>query len=154
MILGDVRIKLLHFFWHIWNFFSVAEGDTDKSFIPPCRTCPRDESNGKSLLGNYIYLLDFRIIFWDVRSTCYTFWHIWNFFSAVECDTHKFFIPPYRTWPRDESNGKSLLGNYIYLLDFSCHIRGCKIKLLHFLTHLEFFLCSGGWHGQVFYTPV
>ena len=168
------------------------EGETHNSFIPPCRTWPRDESNGKSSWGNSIYLLDFsydirwckvkllhffdtfgiiylrwrvkrttllyprvghgpgmnrtekvhevttfissifRMIFGDVRSNCYTFLTHLDFFSAVEDDTYKSFIPPCRIWPRDESNGKSFWGNYIYLLEFSYDIRWCKVKLLHF----------------------
>ena len=149
------------------------EGETNNSFIPPCRTWPRVESNGKSSWGNCIYLLDFsydirwckvkllhffdtfgiiylrwrvkrttllyrrvghgpglnrtekvhevttfissifRTIFGDVRSNCYTFLTHLDFFSAVEDDTYKSFIPPCRIWPRDESNGKSFWGNYI-----------------------------------------
>ena len=250
------------------------EGETHNSFIPPCRTWPRVESNGKSSWGNYIYLLDFsydirwckvkllhffdtfgiislrwrvkrttllyprvghgpgmnrtekvhevttcissifRIIFVDVNQIVTLFWHIWNFPSRMEGDTDKCFIPPCRTWPRVQSNGKSSWGNYIYLLDFSYDIRWCKVKLLHFFDtfgiislrwrvtrtsvlyprvghgpgmnrtekvhevttcissifriifvdvnqivtlfwHIwNFSLYDGGWHGQVFYTPV
>ena len=190
------------------------EGETHNSFIPPCRTWPRVESNWKSSWGNCIYLLDFsydirwckvkllhffdtfgiiylrwrvkrttllyprvghgpgmnrtekvcevttcissifRIIFVDVNQIVTLFWHILNFPSRMEGDTDKCFIPPCRTWSRDESNWKSSWGNYIYLLDFSYDIRWCKVKLLHFFDTFECFLCSGGWHAQVFYTAV
>ena len=135
-------------FWHIWNILSVVEGDLDKFCFtdkwrctPPCRTWPRDESNGESLLGNYIYLLDFSYHILGCKINLLHFLTHLEFFlwSAVECDTHKFFIPPYRTWPRDESNGKSLLGNYIYLLDFSYDTRWSKVKLLHFFDTFGIF---------------
>ena len=93
----------------------------------------------KSLLGNYIYLLDFSCHIRGCKIKLLHFLTIWNFFSAVECDTHKFFIPPYRTWPRHESNGKILLGNYIYLLDFSYDTRWIKVQLLHFFDTFGIF---------------
>ena len=213
IIFVDVN-QIVTLFWHICNFPSRMEGDTDKCFIPPCRTWPRVQSNGNSSWGNYIYLLDFsydirwckvkllhffdtfgiislrwrvtrtsvlyprvghgpgmnrtekvhevttcissifRIIFVDVNQIVTLFWHIWIFPSTMEGDTDKCFIPLCRTWPRHESNWKSLWGNYIYLLYFSYDIRWCKVKLLHFFETFAFFLCSGEWHAQVSYTPV
>ena len=264
-----IRSNCYTFLKHL-DFFSAVENDTHKSLIPLCRIWPRDESNGKSFWGNYIYLLEFsydirwckvkllhffdtfgiislrwrvkrttllyprvghgpgmnrtekvhevttfissifRMIFGDVRSNCYTFlthlefslrwrvkrttllyprvgWRVesngksswgnciylldfsydirWckvkllHFFDTfgiiyLRWRVHNSFIPPCRTWPRVESNGKSSWGNYIYLLDFSYDIRWCKVKLLHFFDTFGFFLCSGGWHIQVFYIPV
>ena len=108
------------------------EGDTDKCFIPLCRTWPRHESNWKSLWGNYIYLLDFS---YDIRWCKVKLLHFFDTFGifSLHGEWHaQVFYTPCRTWPRDELNGKSSWGNYIYLLDFSYDIRWCKVKLLHF----------------------
>ena len=109
------------------------EGETHNSFIPPCRIYPGDESSGKSSWGNYMYLLDFS---YDIRWCKIKLLHFFDTFvicpPTMEGETHNSFIPPCRTWPRDESNGKSSWGNSIYLLDFSYDIRWCKVKLLHF----------------------
>ena len=117
----------------------MAEGDTDKSFIPPCRTWPRDESNGKSLLGNYIYLLDFSCHIRGCKIKLLHFLTHLEFFLCSGVWHAQVFYTPYRTWPRDESNGKSLLGNYIYLLDFSYDTRWIKVKLLHFFDTFGIF---------------
>ena len=108
------------------------EGDTDKCFILLCRTWPRHESNWKSLWGNYIYLLDFS---YDIRWCKVKLLHFFDTFGFFLCSGGwhaQVFYTPCRIWPRDESNGKSFWGNYIYLLEFSYDIRWCKVKLLHF----------------------
>ena len=154
MIFGDVRANCYTFLTRL--IFSLrVKGDTHKSFIPPCITWPRDESNGKSFWGNYIYLLDFS---YDIRWCKVKLLHFFDTFGIISLQWRvtrtSILYPRVGHRPGDESNGKSLWGNYKYLLDFSYDIRWCKSNCYTFLTHLEFSLYDGGWHGQVFYTPV
>ena len=72
MIFGDVRPNCYTFLTHL-DFFSAVEDDTYKSFIPPCRIWPRDESKGKVSEATTFISSSFRMIFGDVRSNCYTF---------------------------------------------------------------------------------
>ena len=154
MIFGDVRSNCYTFLTHL-DFFSADGGWTRTSLLyPRVGHGPGMNRTEKVSEVTTCISLIFRMIFGDVNQIVTLFWHIWNFPSTMEGDTHKSFIPLCRTWPRHESNWKSLWGNYIYLLDFSYDIRWCKVKLLHFFDTFGFFLCSGGWHAQVFYTPV
>ena len=132
MIFGDVRSNCYTFLTHL-EFFPLRWRVTRTSVLYP-RVGHRPGMNRTEKVYEVTTFISsiFRMIFGDVRSNCYTFLTHLDFFSAVEDDTHKSFIPPCRTWPRDESNGKSSWGNYIYLLDFSYDIRWCKVKLLHF----------------------
>ena len=138
MIFGDVRSNCYTFLTHL--DYSVLLGQislqwrmTRTSLLyPRVEYSPGMNRTEKVSEATTFISSSFRMIFGDVRSNCYTFLTHLEFFSAMEGETHNSFIPPCRTWPRDESNGKSSWGNYIYLLDFSYDIRWCKVKLLHF----------------------